>query len=46
MCEMPDGHAGSHVCACGGSWDFDERGLFVHVAQPGTNATYEPVIER
>lgn len=35
-CLHPADHSGPHLCACGGSWDFDADGEFVIVEIPGS----------
>jgi hypothetical protein len=35
ICCLPEAHDGEHLCACGGSWTYDESGLMVPHMFPG-----------
>lgn len=35
ICDLGIDHDGPHICDCGGSWEFDDRGEFRTVKLPG-----------
>jgi hypothetical protein len=45
VCVSPAGHAGAHVCECGGSWEIVDGHFVVH-AYAGSNPAFRPWMQR